>query len=81
MQQQLQQMLGRDGVPLMLALSYRIPDTNINVQYTHQQGRNNIVLSCIPDDQYPFLGPQVGMMMMMMVVVVVVVVMMMVVWW
>lgn len=54
---QLQNALG-GGSPLNLGLSYRIPDTNINVQYTFQQGRTNVQFTCIPDDQAPFLGPQ-----------------------
>lgn len=54
---QLQNALG-GGSPLNLALSYRIPDTNINVQYAYQQGRTNVQFTCVPDDQVPFLGPQ-----------------------
>lgn len=47
---QLQNALG-GGSPLNLGMSYRIPDTNINVQYTYQQGRTNVQFTCIPDDQ------------------------------
>ncbi|TFJ87056.1 hypothetical protein NSK_001390 [Nannochloropsis salina CCMP1776] len=54
---QLQNALG-GGSPLNFGLSYRIPDTNINVQYTFQQGKTNVQFTCIPDDQAPFLGPQ-----------------------
>lgn len=59
-QAQLQQIQNafNGGSPLNIGLGYRIPDTNINMQYTFQQGRSNFQFTCVPDDQVPFLGPQ-----------------------
>ena len=47
---QLQNALG-GGSPLGFGVGYRVPDTNINVQYTYQQGRTNVQISCVPDEQ------------------------------
>lgn len=47
---QLQSALG-GGAPLNLILNYRIPDTNINVQYVYKQGKTNVQFTCVPDDQ------------------------------
>lgn len=55
--QQIQNAFG-GGSPLNVGLGYRIPDTNINMQYTFQQGKSNFQFTCVPDDQVPFLGPQ-----------------------
>jgi hypothetical protein len=39
-------------------VAYRIPDTNFNLNYNYQQGRNNIQISCVPDESIPLLGAQ-----------------------
>lgn len=58
-QQQLQamqqQMLGQSS-PWNCAVAYRIPDTNLNVQASYQQGRGNVQISCVPDESVPLLG-------------------------
>jgi hypothetical protein len=56
--QHMQNLLGGSGSPLNLILGYRIPDTNINMQYSLQQGKSAFQFTCVPDDQVPFLGPQ-----------------------
>jgi hypothetical protein len=55
--QQLQQQLYGQSSPWNVGVAYRIPDTNLNLQGTYQQGRANIQLSCVPDEYAPFLGP------------------------
>lgn len=47
---QLQSAMG-GGAPLNLILNYRVPDTNINVQYMYKQGKTNVQFTCVPDDQ------------------------------
>lgn len=38
-------------------MAYRIPDTNINVQLSYQQGKGNVQVSCVPDEASSLLGP------------------------
>lgn len=38
-------------------MAYRIPDTNINLSGSYQQGKGNIQVSCVPDESLPLLGP------------------------
>ena len=37
--------------------AYRPPDSNINLSGSYQQGRANIVMSMVPDEGAPLLGP------------------------
>ena len=55
--QQLQMQLYGQSSPWNVGVAYRIPDTNINLQGTYQQGRANVQLSCVPDEYAAFLGP------------------------
>ena len=50
---------------LYIGLAYRLPDTNINLSGSYQQGKGNVQISCVPDEAMSLLGPN-GMMMMMM---------------
>ncbi|GMI11695.1 hypothetical protein TrLO_g5496 [Triparma laevis f. longispina] len=59
-QQQIQQMqmqLYGGSSPWNIGFAYRLPDTNINLQASYQQGRWNGVLSCVPDEYASMLGP------------------------
>jgi hypothetical protein len=59
-QQQIQQMqmqLYGQTSPLNVGFAYRIPDSNINIQGQHQQGRTNFQISCVADEYAAFLGP------------------------
>ncbi len=59
-QQQIQQMqmqLYGQSSPWNVGFAYRIPDTNINLQANHQQGRTNVQFSCVPDEYASMLGP------------------------
>lgn len=55
--QAMQQQLFGQSSPWNCALAYRIPDTNINLQGSYQQGRGNIQISCVPDESISLLGP------------------------
>mmetsp|Transcript_18870 Transcript_18870/g.33921 ORF Transcript_18870/g.33921 Transcript_18870/m.33921 type:complete len:308 (+) Transcript_18870:74-997(+) len=55
--QQLQMQLYGQSSPWNMAMAYRIPDTNFNLQGSYQQGRANLQLSCVPDEYAPMLGP------------------------
>jgi len=55
--QQLQMQLYGQSSPWNVGVSYRIPDTNFNLQGSYQQGRANVQLSCVPDEYAPMLGP------------------------
>ena len=61
MQQQqisaIQQQLQGGSSPWNIGAAYRIPDSNINLSCTYQQGRANIQISCVPDESVPLLGP------------------------
>lgn len=54
--QQLQMQLYGQSSPWNMGMAYRIPDTNLNVQGSYQQGRANVQLSCVPDEYAPMLG-------------------------
>jgi len=54
--QQLQMQLYGQSSPWNVGMSYRIPDTNFNLQGSYQQGRTNIQMSCVPDEYAPLLG-------------------------
>jgi len=59
-QQQLQQaqmQLYGTSNPWNFGFAYRIPDSNVNLQGSYQQGRGNVQLSCVPDDYASMLGP------------------------
>lgn len=55
--QQLQAQLYGQTSPWNVGVAYRIPDTNLNLSGTYQQGRTNVQLSCVPDEYAPMLGP------------------------
>jgi len=40
-----------------IGLAYRPPDTNVNMSLLHQQGRTQVQLSMVPDEQAGLLGP------------------------
>lgn len=42
--------------PLHCAISYRVPDTNLNLSTQYTKGKFNITLNCIPDDSMHLLG-------------------------
>ena len=54
--QQLSQQLYGSQTPWNAALAYRIPNTNININGQHQQGRTNVIVSCVADEYAPMLG-------------------------
>ena len=56
--QQLQMQLYGQSSPWNVGVAYRIPDTNFNIQGTHQGGRTNIQVSSVPDEYASMLGPQ-----------------------
>ena len=59
-QQQIQQMqmqLYGQSSPWNVGFAYRVPDTNINLQGAHQQGRTTVQMSCVPDEYASMLGP------------------------
>jgi hypothetical protein len=43
--------------PWNIGMAYRIPDSNINLSGSYQQGKGNIQISCVPDESLPLLGP------------------------
>lgn len=54
--QQLQMQLYGQTSPWNVGVAYRIPDTNLNLSGTYQQGRANVQFSCVPDEYAPMLG-------------------------
>jgi hypothetical protein len=40
-----------------MAVAYRIPDSNINLNVQYQQGRSSVQVSCVPDEAMSLLGP------------------------
>lgn len=54
--QQLQMQLYGQTSPWNVGLAYRIPDTNLNLSGSYQQGRANVQVSCVPDEYAPMLG-------------------------
>lgn len=55
--QAIQQQVQGASSPWNIGAAYRIPDSNINLSCTYQQGRGNIQLSCVPDEAIQLLGP------------------------
>lgn len=47
----------QESNPWSVICAYRIPDTNFNVQFNYQRGAGNMVISCVPDESMPLLGP------------------------
>lgn len=55
--QAIQQQLQGGASPWNVGAAYRLPDSNINLSCTYQQGRANVQLSCVPDESISLLGP------------------------
>jgi len=55
--QAIQQQLSGQSSPWNVGLAYRVPDTNINLSGSYQQGKGNLQISCVPDESLPLLGP------------------------
>ena len=55
--QAIQQQVQGASSPWNIGAAYRLPDSNINLSLGYQQGRANVVLSCVPDEAVPLLGP------------------------
>jgi hypothetical protein len=43
--------------PWNIGMSYRVPDTNLNVQCNYQQGKGNVQINCVPEEGQHLLGP------------------------
>lgn len=54
--QAIQQQVQGASSPWNIGAAYRVPDSNINLSCTYQQGRGNIQISCVPDEALPLLG-------------------------
>jgi hypothetical protein len=52
---------------MFIGLAYRLPDTNINLSGSYQQGKGNVQISCVPDEAMSLLGPNGTTMMVMMI--------------
>eukprot|EP00918_Siedleckia_nematoides_P087422 GHVU01192337.1.p1 GENE.GHVU01192337.1~~GHVU01192337.1.p1 ORF type:complete len:406 (-),score=33.95 GHVU01192337.1:1238-2455(-) len=44
------------GPPLSVSVGYRIPDTNVNLSGSYQQGRPSLQITCVPDESNHLLG-------------------------
>lgn len=55
--QAIQQQVQGAASPWNVGAAYRVPDSNINLSCTYQQGRGNVQISCVPDEAVPLLGP------------------------
>jgi hypothetical protein len=55
--QAIQQQVSGASSPWNIGAAYRVPDSNINLSCNYQQGKGNIVVSCVPDESVPLLGP------------------------
>lgn len=55
--QAMQQQIQGASSPWNIGAAYRVPDSNINLSCTYQQGRGNIQISCVPDEAASLLGP------------------------
>lgn len=55
--QAIQQQIQGSSSPWNVGAAYRLPDSNINLSCTYQQGRANVQLSCVPDESISLLGP------------------------
>lgn len=54
--QAIQQQVSGQNSPWNIGAAYRVPDTNINLSFSYQQGRGNLQVSCVPDESVPLLG-------------------------
>ncbi|CAM9374189.1 unnamed protein product [Hapterophycus canaliculatus] len=52
------QLYGGQPSPWNFGAAYRIPDTNINLSATYQQGKANLQMTCVPDEYSSMLGSQ-----------------------
>jgi hypothetical protein len=52
-----QQQYGGSPGSWNIGLAYRPPDSNLNISMGYQQGRTNIQISMVPDEQASLLGP------------------------
>nr|UXY88089.1 GTP-binding protein isoform 1 [Cryptomonas curvata] len=52
-----QQQYGGSSGSWNIGLAYRPPDSNLNISMGYQQGRTNIQISMVPDEQASLLGP------------------------
>nr|UXY87104.1 GTP-binding protein isoform 1 [Cryptomonas sp.] len=52
-----QQQYGGSAGSWNIGLAYRPPDSNLNISMGYQQGRTNIQISMVPDEQSSLLGP------------------------
>jgi hypothetical protein len=55
--QAIQQQVQGQSSPWNIGAAYRVPDSNINLSCTYQQGRGNVQISCVPDEAVSLLGP------------------------
>jgi len=55
--QAIQQQVQGSSSPWNIGAAYRIPDSNINLSCSYQQGRGNVQISCVPDEAIALLGP------------------------
>jgi hypothetical protein len=55
--QAIQQQVQGQSSPWNIGAAYRVPDSNINLSGTYQQGKANLQVSCVPDESVPLLGP------------------------
>ena len=55
--QAIQQQVQGASSPWNIGAAYRLPDSNINLSCTYQQGRGNVQISCVPDEAVSLLGP------------------------
>jgi len=55
--QAIQQQVSGQSSPWNVGLAYRVPDTNINLSGSYQQGKGNLQVSCVPDEALALLGP------------------------
>ena len=54
--QAIQQQVQGSSSPWNIGAAYRVPDSNINLSCTYQQGRGNVQVTCVPDESAPMLG-------------------------
>jgi len=55
--QAIQQQMQMGGSPWNIGAAYRVPDSNINLSCSYQQGKGNVQISCVPDEAVSLLGP------------------------
>lgn len=54
--QAIQQQVSGQSSPWNVGLAYRLPDTNLNLAASYQQGRANVQVSCVPEEAQSLLG-------------------------